>query len=120
MKQKKCELHANFLRGGQYAYHGKCQITVIILILPLTKTSQSLPGDAITVHHKSQGLPLPKAGIGLGNKEFFSGLSFVAISRVGALRNEYSSICSHSKGSNEPRTVEDCLRERMKRRDWSL
>jgi hypothetical protein len=40
----------------------------------------------ITVH-KSQGLTLPKAFIDLGPKEYASGLSFVAISRVGALKN---------------------------------
>ena len=41
---------------------------------------------AITVH-KSQGLTLPKAVIDLGKKEYAAGLSFVAISRVGALKN---------------------------------
>src|SRR5204863_1405820 len=41
---------------------------------------------AITVH-KSQGLTLQKAVIDLGRKEYAAGISFVAISRVCALRN---------------------------------
>ena len=41
---------------------------------------------AITVH-KSQGLTLQKAVIDLGEREYAAGLSFVAISRVCALRN---------------------------------
>ena len=40
----------------------------------------------ITVH-KSQGLTLPKAVIDFGKKEYAAGLSFVVISRVGALKN---------------------------------
>ncbi|KAJ7933180.1 hypothetical protein B0H13DRAFT_1498629, partial [Mycena leptocephala] len=39
---------------------------------------------AITIH-KSQGLTLKKAVIDLGDKDFSSGLSFVAISRVKTL-----------------------------------
>lgn len=39
---------------------------------------------AITIH-KSQGLTLEKAVIDLGNRDFSSGLSFVAISRVKTL-----------------------------------
>ena len=41
---------------------------------------------AITVH-KSQGLTLQKAIMDLGKREYAAGLSFVAISRVCALRN---------------------------------
>ena len=41
---------------------------------------------AVTVH-KSQGLTLLKAVIDLGKKEYASGLSFVAISRVYTLEN---------------------------------
>ena len=40
---------------------------------------------AVTVH-KSQGMTLPRAVIDLGKKEFFSGLTLVAISRVKSLR----------------------------------
>jgi hypothetical protein len=40
---------------------------------------------AITIH-KSQGITLEKATIDIGNKDFSSGLSFVAISRVKTLR----------------------------------
>jgi hypothetical protein len=39
---------------------------------------------AVTVH-KSQGLTLPKIKLGLGKKEFSTGLTFVALSRVKAL-----------------------------------
>ncbi len=39
---------------------------------------------AVTVH-KSQGLTIARARIGLGAKEFCSGLTFVALSRVKAL-----------------------------------
>jgi len=39
---------------------------------------------AITTH-KSQGLTLPKANIGLGKREFAAGLSFVTISCVRSL-----------------------------------
>jgi len=41
---------------------------------------------AITVH-KSQGLTLKQAVVDLGKKEYAAGLSFVAISRVCALKN---------------------------------
>ncbi|GBB89438.1 hypothetical protein RclHR1_16110002 [Rhizophagus clarus] len=41
---------------------------------------------AITVH-KSQGLILPKAVIDLGNKEYAASLSFIAVSRISALKN---------------------------------
>jgi len=41
---------------------------------------------AITVH-KSQGLTLTKAVIDIGKKEYASGLSFIAVSRVCALEN---------------------------------
>ncbi|GBC05299.1 hypothetical protein RclHR1_06170003 [Rhizophagus clarus] len=41
---------------------------------------------AITVH-KSQGLTLPKAVIDLGNKEYAASLSFIAVSRISALKN---------------------------------
>ncbi|CAG8731859.1 2835_t:CDS:2 [Cetraspora pellucida] len=41
---------------------------------------------AITVH-KSQGLTLPKAIVDLGEREYATGLSFVAISRVRSLKN---------------------------------
>ena len=41
---------------------------------------------AITVH-KGQGLTLPKVVIDLGKKEYNSGLSFVALSRVRALKD---------------------------------
>jgi ATP-dependent exoDNAse (exonuclease V) alpha subunit len=43
---------------------------------------------AITVH-KSQGLTLSKAKIDIGSKEFAAGLSFVAMSRVRALKDIY-------------------------------
>src|SRR6266852_5431400 len=39
---------------------------------------------AVTVH-KSQGLILPKIRLGLGKREFSTGLTFVALSRVKAL-----------------------------------
>ena len=39
---------------------------------------------AVTVH-KSQGLTLPKIKLGLGKREFSTGLTFVALSRVKAL-----------------------------------
>src|ERR1044072_7861062 len=41
---------------------------------------------AITVH-KSQGLTLEKTKIDIGKREFASGLSFVAVSRVRSLRD---------------------------------
>ncbi|GBB93631.1 hypothetical protein RclHR1_02200012 [Rhizophagus clarus] len=41
---------------------------------------------AITVH-KSQGLMLPKADIDLDNKKYATGLSFVAVSYISALKN---------------------------------
>ncbi|KAJ7781326.1 hypothetical protein B0H16DRAFT_1222549, partial [Mycena metata] len=48
----------------------------------LTRTQLPLtPAWAITIH-KSQGLTLNRAVIDLGQRDFSSGLSFVAISRV--------------------------------------
>ena len=41
---------------------------------------------AVTVH-KSQGLTLPKAKIDLEEREYAAGLSFVAVSRVCALKD---------------------------------
>ena len=72
-----------------------------IPIVPITplKTSFELNGKAmsrtqlplrlawaVTVH-KSQGLTLKKIKLGLGKKEFSTGLTFVALSRVKALND---------------------------------
>ncbi|KAJ7610353.1 hypothetical protein FB45DRAFT_709548, partial [Roridomyces roridus] len=41
---------------------------------------------AVTIH-KSQGLTIAKVKLGLGNKEFASGLTFVGLSRVKELKD---------------------------------
>ena len=70
----------------------------VVLIPPIRRSWETNTGPcsrlqipislswAITVH-KSQGLTLTKAVIDIGKKEYASGLSFVAVSRVCALEN---------------------------------
>ena len=67
----------------------------VVLIPPIRRSWETntgpcsrlqIPIRAITVH-KSQGLTLTKAVIDIRKKEYASGLSFVAVSRVCALEN---------------------------------
>ncbi|KAJ3860128.1 hypothetical protein EV359DRAFT_49726, partial [Lentinula novae-zelandiae] len=71
---------------------------------------------AITIH-KSQRLTLDNATICLGVKDFASGLSFVAISRVKALkgvafRESFGGICHHNETTTRKMLKEDVIRQR--------
>jgi len=76
-------------------YNGKAKCVPIIPVTPTVDVGtnmlerQQIPlklSWAITIH-KAQGLTLDKAWIDIGNKEYFDGLTYVALSRVRKLED---------------------------------
>ncbi|XP_023317653.1 uncharacterized protein LOC111694302 [Trichogramma pretiosum] len=80
------------------SYTGPCVIDDLFPIVPIVRSwdckgvtfsRKQFPislGYAVTIH-KSQGLTLASAVIDIGTKEFCSGLTYVALSRVRSLKN---------------------------------
>lgn len=70
---------------------------ILIVLIPPVKTSFDYKGKTlyrtqpplqlawVVTVHKSQGLTIPKIKLGLGKKEFVTGLTFVGLSRVRTL-----------------------------------